>query len=166
MIGCRRENIIAALKKVSVRGRVEIIYSNSRYHLMIDYAHNAVSLESLLKTLKEYNPKRIVCIFGCGGNRSRQRRFAMGEISGNLADLTIITEDNSRNEGRFYIIEDIITGIKKTEGDYLVIPDRRDAIRFSMKYSQPGDFIVLAGKGYEDFRKKIESGYRSRSTKL
>ena len=154
MIGCRRETIIAALKKVSVRGRVEIIYSNSRYHLMIDYAHNAVSLESLLKTLKEYNPKRIVCIFGCGGNRSRQRRFAMGEISGNLADLTIITEDNSRNEGRFYIIEDIITGIKKTEGDYLVIPDRRDAIRFSMKYSQPGDFIVLAGKGHEDYQEK------------
>ena len=78
----------------------------------------------------------------------------MGEISGNLADLTIITEDNSRNEGRFYIIEDIITGIKKTEGDYLVIPDRRDAIRFSMKYSQPGDFIVLAGKGHEDYQEK------------
>lgn len=153
-IGCRRETILETLKKVSVRGRVEMIYSNARYHLMIDYAHNAVSLESLLKTLREYEPGRIVCIFGCGGNRSRYRRFSMGEISGNLADLTIVTEDNSRSEGRFSIMEDIITGIKRTEGDYLVIPDRRDAIRFGMKYSQPGDFIILAGKGHEDYQEK------------
>lgn len=153
-MGCGNEKALEALKKVSVRGRVEMIYSNNRYHLMIDYAHNAVSLESLLLTLREYKPGRIVCIFGCGGNRSRYRRFSMGEISGNLADLTIVTEDNSRNEGRFYIIEDIITGIKHTDGDYLVIPDRRDAIRFSMKYSQPGDFIILAGKGHEDYQEK------------
>lgn len=153
-LGCRRECILTALKKVSVRGRAEMIYSNDRYHLMIDYAHNAVSLESLLKTLREYNPGRIVCIFGCGGNRSRYRRFSMGEISGNLADLTIVTEDNSRNEDRLSIMEDIITGIKRTKGDYLVIPDRRDAIRFGMKYSQPGDFIILAGKGHEDYQEK------------
>ena len=154
VMGCEKKNTLKALKTVSVRGRVEMIYANDRYHLMIDYAHNAVSLESLLQTLKEYNPGRIVCIFGCGGNRSRYRRFAMGEISGNLADLTIVTEDNSRNEGRFYIMEDIITGIKRTDGDYMVIPDRRDAIRFSMKYSQPGDFIILAGKGHEDYQEK------------
>lgn len=153
-LGCARESIQEALKTVCVRGRVEMVYANSRYHLMIDYAHNAVSLESLLRTLREYEPGRIICIFGCGGNRSRQRRFSMGEISGKLADLTIITEDNSRDEGRFCIIEDIISGIKKTDGDYLVIPDRKDAIRFSMKYSQQGDFIVLAGKGHEDYQEK------------
>lgn len=154
VLGCRPERIFEALKRVSVRGRVEMIYSNDRYHMMIDYAHNAVSLESLLKTLREYDPRRIVCIFGCGGNRSRYRRFSMGEISGSLADLTIVTEDNSRDESRLFIMEDIITGIKRTKGDYLVIPDRRDAIRFSMKYSQPGDFIVLAGKGHEDYQEK------------
>ena len=77
------------------------------FTLMIDYAHNAMSLESLLTTLKEYNPKRLVCLFGCGGNRSKDRRFEMGEVSGRLADLTIITSDNPRFEEPQDIINDI-----------------------------------------------------------
>ncbi|MFQ9511705.1 MAG: UDP-N-acetylmuramoyl-L-alanyl-D-glutamate--2,6-diaminopimelate ligase [Lachnospiraceae bacterium] len=151
-IGCFVENITKALYQVHVKGRVEVVYSNPKFHVMIDYAHNAASLESLLVTLKEYNPTRLVCIFGCGGNRSVLRRYSMGEISGTYADLSIITEDNSRQEEPMAIIEDIIQGMKKTDGDYMVIPDRKEAIGYSITNAQKGDFIVLVGKGHEDYQ--------------
>ena len=119
---------------------------------MIDYAHNAMSLESLLSTLKEYHPKRLVCLFGCGGNRSKLRRYEMGEVSGRLADLTVITSDNPRFEEPQDIINDIKTGIAKTEGTYVEIIDRKEAIRYVIENGQPGDVIVLAGKGHEDYQ--------------
>ena len=119
---------------------------------MIDYAHNAMSLESLLTTLKEYNPKRLVCLFGCGGNRSKLRRYEMGEVSGNLADLTVITSDNPRFEEPQAIIDDIKTGIAKTSGKYVEIIDRKEAIRYVIENGRPGDVIVLAGKGHEDYQ--------------
>ena len=119
---------------------------------MIDYAHNAMSLESLLTTLKEYNPKRLVCLFGCGGNRSKLRRYEMGEVSGNLADLTVITSDNPRFEEPQAIIDDIKIGIGKTSGKYVEIIDRKEAIRYVIEHGQPGDVIVLAGKGHEDYQ--------------
>ena len=122
------------------------------FTLMIDYAHNAMSLESLLTTLREYKPNRLVCLFGCGGNRSRDRRFEMGEVSGKLADLTIITSDNPRNEEPQAIIDDIKTGISKTEGKYVEIIDRKEAIAYAIHHGQPGDIIVLAGKGHEDYQ--------------
>ena len=103
------EMIKDALKKAKVKGRIEMIKVSDDFTLMIDYAHNAMSLESLLTTLKEYNPKRLVCLFGCGGNRSKDRRFEMGEVSGRLADLTIITSDNPRFEEPQDIINDIKT---------------------------------------------------------
>ena len=101
------EKIIEALKDARVKGRIEMVKVSDDFTLMIDYAHNAMSLESLLTTLKEYNPKRLVCLFGCGGNRSKARRYEMGEVSGNLADLTIITSDNPRFEEPQDIIDDI-----------------------------------------------------------
>ena len=119
---------------------------------MIDYAHNAMALESLLGTLKEYNPNRLVSVFGCGGNRDRNRRFEMGEVSGRLADFTIITSDNPRFEEPLDIIADIRTGIDKTDGKYIEIPDRKEAIRYCILNGQPGDIIVLAGKGHEDYQ--------------
>ena len=122
------------------------------FTLMIDYAHNAMSLDSLLTTLREYKPNRLVCLFGCGGNRSRDRRFEMGEVSGKLADLTIITSDNPRNEEPQAIIDDIKTGISKTEGKYVEIIDRKEAIAYAIHHGQPGDIIVLAGKGHEDYQ--------------
>ena len=94
------------LKDVKVKGRIELVPVSDKFTLMIDYAHNAMSLESILKTLKEYNPHRLVCLFGCGGNRSKERRFEMGEVSGRLADLTIITSDNPRFEEPLAIMED------------------------------------------------------------
>lgn len=146
------ENIKEALKKAKVKGRIELVKVSDEFTLMIDYAHNAMSLKSLLTTLKEYHPKRLVCLFGCGGNRSRQRRFEMGEVSGNLADLTVITSDNPRFEEPEEIIADIVTGIQKTEGKYVTICDRKEAIAYTIKNGQPGDIIVLAGKGHEDYQ--------------
>jgi UDP-N-acetylmuramoyl-L-alanyl-D-glutamate--2,6-diaminopimelate ligase len=119
---------------------------------MIDYAHNAMALESLLETMRDYHPKRIVCLFGCGGNRAKARRFEMGEVSGRLADFTIITSDNPRFEDPQAIIDDIVTGIRKTGGAFTTIPDRKEAIRYAIRNGQEGDVIILAGKGHEDYQ--------------
>lgn len=147
-----KEIVQAALLDVSVKGRIELVHVSDDFILMIDYAHNAMALESLLKTLKEYNPKRLVCLFGCGGNRAKSRRFEMGEVSGRLADFTVITSDNPRNEDPQAIIDDIVTGISKTDGKYIEIIDRKEAIKYCIRNGQPGDIIVLAGKGHEDYQ--------------
>ena len=118
----------------------------------MDYAHNAVALESILNTLRAYQPNRLISLFGCGGNRSRLRRFEMGEVSGKLADLTVITSDNPRFEEPQAIIDDILTGIQKTEGKYISIIDRREAISYVMHHAKPGDIVVLAGKGHETYQ--------------
>ena len=145
-------DIIEALKEIKVRGRVELVPINRNYSVMIDYAHNAMSLESLLTTIKEYNPKRIVCVFGCGGNRSKDRRYLMGEISSKMADLTVVTSDNPRFEEPEDIVNDIITGVKKAPGRYIKITDRREAIKYCIDNAEEGDVIIIAGKGHEDYQ--------------
>lgn len=146
------DKIQKALKMANVKGRIEMVKVSDEFTLMIDYAHNAMSLESLLTTLKEYQPARLVCLFGCGGNRSKDRRYEMGEVSGRLADLTIITSDNPRFEDPQAIIDDIKTGIGRTDGKYVEICDRKEAIRYAIEHGQRGDVIVLAGKGHEDYQ--------------
>ena len=141
-----------ALLKAHVKGRIEMVPVSDKFTLLIDYAHNAMSLNSLLSTLKEYHPERLVCVFGCGGNRSKLRRYEMGEVSGKLADLTVITSDNPRNEEPQAIIDDIKVGISKTDGKYVEIIDRKEAIAYVIRHGQPGDVIVLAGKGHEDYQ--------------
>lgn len=150
--GVADEVILNSLSQVRVKGRVELIDVSQKFTLMIDYAHNAMSLKSLLETLKEYNPKRLVCLFGCGGNRSRDRRFEMGEVSSKLADLTIVTSDNPRNEEPQAIIDDIVTGVKRAGGKYITITGRPEAIRYAIENAEEGDVIVLAGKGHEDYQ--------------
>jgi len=150
--GVSVEEIKKALNKVQVRGRVELIPVSNQYTLIIDYAHNAMSLKSLLTTLIEYNPKRLICMFGCGGNRSRDRRFEMGEISSNLADFTVVTSDNPRFEEPQDIINDIIVGVKKGKGNYIEIIDRKEAIKYCIENAEIGDVIVLAGKGHENYQ--------------
>lgn len=140
------------LTKIKVKGRVELIPISDEFTIIIDYAHNAVSMESILTTLKDYNPDRLVSLFGCGGNRSKVRRYEMGEVSGHLADLTIITSDNPRDEEPQAIIDDIKTGFAKTNGEYVEIIDRKEAIRYAILNAKPGDVIVLAGKGHEDYQ--------------
>ncbi len=150
--GVKEEDILEALKVAKVKGRIEMVHVSDEFTLMIDYAHNAMALESLLTTLKEYHPHRLVSLFGCGGNRSKLRRFEMGEVSGKLSDLTIITSDNPRNEEPLDIIADIKTGIEKTTGKYVEIPDRKEAIKYAITHGEPGDIIILAGKGHEDYQ--------------
>lgn len=146
------EKIKHALLHVSVKGRIEIVPVTKRYTIMIDYAHNAMSLESLLTTLREYEPGRLVCLFGCGGNRAKSRRYEMGEVSSRLADLTVVTSDNPRNEEPMDIINDILVGVHKADGEYVTIPDRKEAIAYCMKNALDGDIVVLAGKGHEDYQ--------------
>lgn len=146
------EKIKHALLHVSVKGRIEIVPVTKRYTIMIDYAHNAMALESLLTTLREYEPGRLVCLFGCGGNRAKSRRYEMGEVSSRLADLMVVTSDNPRNEEPMDIINDILVGVHKADGAYVTIPDRKEAIAYCMKNAQDGDIIVLAGKGHEDYQ--------------
>ena len=150
--GVSMEDIKKSLHCAKVKGRIEMIKVSDDFTLMIDYAHNAMALKSLLTTLKAYDPGRLVCLFGCGGNRSRQRRFEMGEVSGMLADLTVITSDNPRFEEPEAIMADIVTGIEKTKGEYVKICDRREAIEYVITHGRPGDIIVLAGKGHEDYQ--------------
>lgn len=146
------EAIVSGLHEVKVKGRVEIVPVDGEYTVLIDYAHNAVSMENLLRTLREYKPNRLITMFGAGGNRPKIRRFEMGEVSGKLSDLSVITEDNSRFEKAWDIIEDIVVGVKKTEGDYVIVENRVDAIRYCLSIAKAGDIIVLAGKGHEDYQ--------------
>lgn len=146
------EYIIKGLKNAKVKGRVEPVKVPGNYTLLIDYAHNALSMENVLTTLRQYNPNRLITMFGAGGNRPKVRRYEMGEVSGKLSDLSVITEDNSRFEDVMDIIEDIKTGINKTNGKYVVVPNRKDAIRYCMENAEDGDIIVLAGKGHEDYQ--------------
>ncbi|MDO4454505.1 MAG: UDP-N-acetylmuramoyl-L-alanyl-D-glutamate--2,6-diaminopimelate ligase [Eubacteriales bacterium] len=146
------EQILATLKKEKVKGRIELIKVSDKFTVMLDYAHNAMSLESLLTTLREYHPHRLICLFGCGGNRDRNRRYQMGEVSGRLADLSIITSDNPRFENPEDIIEDILVGVRKTDGKYIKITDRKEAMAWAIHHGEPGDIIVMAGKGHETYQ--------------
>ena len=141
-----------ALADVRVDGRMELVHVSSKCSVIVDYAHNAVSMESLLKTLRAYHPKRLVCVFGCGGNRAKERRYSMGEIGGRLADFCILTADNPRFEKNEDIIKDIESGMAKTSGKYMVIPDRKEAILYAVRHAETGDMIAVIGKGHEDYQ--------------
>ncbi|MBE5944480.1 MAG: UDP-N-acetylmuramoyl-L-alanyl-D-glutamate--2,6-diaminopimelate ligase [Lachnospiraceae bacterium] len=151
-MGVDFDDIRNILTTVKVRGRVEMVPVSNQFTVMIDYAHNAMSLESLFTALRAYKPARLISLFGCGGNRSKDRRYEMGEISGRMADFTIITSDNPRNENPQDIINDIKIGMAKTSGEYLEIQDRKEAIKEAIMMGRPGDIIVLAGKGHEDYQ--------------
>ena len=147
-----QEIILHALEHVEVRGRVENIPTGRGFSVLIDFAHNGVSTESVLKTLRGYNPGRIIAIFGCGGNRSKLRRYEMGEAVGKLAELAIVTSDNPRTEDVMDIIEDIKVGLHKTNGEYVVIPDRQEAVNYAVDHAENGDMIILLGKGHEEYQ--------------
>ena len=152
MLGIDVKCMKKALSDFSVRGRVEPVDVSDKFTLLIDYAHNGVSTESILTTIREYKPKRIVTIFGCGGNRSRDRRFEMGEIAGKYSDYCIITEDNNRYEEFDDIAKDILVGMSKTDCEYKIVPDRKEAIKYAIENALDGDIIMLLGKGHEDYK--------------
>ena len=152
LLKIKTSNIKKSLENVAVKGRLEPVKVSTDFKVLIDYAYQGIAMENVLKTIKESNPKRIVTVFGCGGNRSRQRRFDCGEVSGTYADLSILTADNPRFEDNNKIIEDILVGMKKTKGKYEIIPDRREAIKYSILNAKKGDVILILGKGHEDYQ--------------
>ena len=141
-----------ALAGISVPGRMQPVENDFGVNILVDYAHNAAALQSVLETLREYTKGKIITVFGCGGNRSVTRRFEMGEVSGELSDHTIITSDNPRKEKPEDIIANIVTGISKTDGEYEVEPDRTEAIRKAVFMAKDGDTVLIAGKGHEDYQ--------------
>jgi len=147
--GIDYNSIKKGLSAAFVKGRMEIVPINKSYTVIIDFAHNEFSCKTLFDTIKLYNPSRIISVFGCGGNRSKLRRYSMGEVIGNNSDLSIITSDNSRFEKVDDIINDILIGMHKTNGKYTIIPERRKAIKEALRVAREGDVILLIGKGHE-----------------
>ena len=151
-LGIPAKQAAGALKDLRVPGRMEVVSGSSRFWIIVDYAHNEISMENLLKTLKSYEPRNLICVFGCGGNRSRLRRSGMGRAAGTWADLSVITADNSRYEPLPEIIKGIEAGLRETKGKYLIIPDRREAISYAVRHGKVGDIIAIIGKGHEDYQ--------------
>ncbi|MNO78773.1 UDP-N-acetylmuramoyl-L-alanyl-D-glutamate--2,6-diaminopimelate ligase [compost metagenome] len=146
------ENIINALKETVVAGRCERVvgeYPND-YEIIIDYAHTPDGLENILKTARKFTNNRLICIFGCGGDRDKQKRGEMGQIAVELADYSIITSDNPRTEDPLLIINDIVKELKKN--NYEVEENRHAAIEKGMKMAKDGDVLILAGKGHETYQ--------------
>ena len=150
--GVDAEIIKQALLEVRVPGRSELVDNKLEIPIMIDYAHSPESLENILQAVKSYTRGRVICVFGCGGDRDGGKRPVMGEISGRVADFTIITSDNPRTEDPKEIVDQIEEGIKKTKGKYSVIIDRVEAIKKAIKMANKKDIIVLAGKGHETYQ--------------
>ena len=152
-VGVEPEDIRAGIERVrSVPGRIELLDTETPYRVILDYAHSPDALENILKTVRETARARVIALFGCGGDRDREKRPIMGEIGGRLADYCVLTSDNPRSENPFDILEEIEAGIKTTNGEYTVIENRREAIRYAMTIAQPGDVVVLAGKGHETYQ--------------
>ena len=151
-IGIDAEVIKTALEKVKVPGRSEMVENKLEIPIMIDYAHSPESLENILRAVKSYTRGRVISVFGCGGDRDTRKRSVMGEISGKVADYTIITSDNPRTENPESIVKEIEKGISKTKGKYEVIVDRTQAIEKAIKMANKNDIIVLAGKGHEPYQ--------------
>ena len=150
--GISPEIIIQALEEVRVPGRSELVDNKLDLTIMIDYAHSPESLQNILQAAKSYTRGRVISVFGCGGDRDSGKRPIMGEISGKIADYTIVTSDNPRTEDPQKIVNQIEEGIKKTKGKYEVVVDRVEAIEHAIKMANKRDIIILAGKGHEPYQ--------------
>jgi UDP-N-acetylmuramoyl-L-alanyl-D-glutamate--2,6-diaminopimelate ligase len=153
-LGLSNEIIESGIRSLeSVSGRFQRIDLGQPYLVVVDYAHTDDALENLIRTARELNLKgRIITLFGCGGGKDRTKRPVMGEVTGRLSDLTILSSDNPRTEDPLKIISDIIVGLQKTNGKYLIEPDREKAIGLAMDEARAGDIVLLAGKGHENYQ--------------
>ena len=151
-LGASVEAMIQGLEEVKVPGRSEIVPNTRDFVIMVDYAHTPASLEGILKAVKSYTRGRVICVFGCGGDRDPFKRPMMGEIAGRLADITIITSDNPRTEDPGAIIAQIKEGIDKTKGEYKIIQNRKKAIEHAIRRARKNDIVVIAGKGHETYQ--------------
>ena len=144
--------IQTALKQVRVRGRVEIVPTPNDYTVLIDYAHNALSFQSILETISEYKPHHMICVYGAGGHRDHKRRYEAGEIVAKFNAFSVLTADNPRGEKIKDICDYIIEGVNRYNGEYIVIEDREEAIHYALSHAQSGDVILCLGKGHEDYQ--------------
>lgn len=151
-MGVAIEAVHAGLERVQVPGRAELVDTGRDFSIIIDYAHTPDSLENILKTVRDYATGKIICVFGCGGDRDTMKRSMMGAISGRHADYTVITSDNPRTEVPSEIIRQIEDGIKTTNGIYSCITDRGEAIKYAIGLAKTGDVVILAGKGHETYQ--------------
>ena len=142
----------ALAKAPGVKGRIEVVPVPADFAVIIDYAHTPDALENILTTVRDFTAGRVICLFGCGGDRDRTKRPQMGAIAGSLADVTVVTSDNPRTEEPGAIIRDILPGLEGTAAEVVVEPDRRAAIRRALSLAKPGDTVVLAGKGHETYQ--------------
>lgn len=152
-LGFALEDMAEALKSYpGVKGRVEVVPTGRDFTVIIDYAHSPDALEKIIGTFRELEAGRVVTLFGCGGDRDATKRPEMGEIAGRLSDFVIVTSDNPRTEEPGKIIDDILSGMKDIQTPYIVIENRREAIGWALQNAQPGDIIILAGKGHETYQ--------------
>jgi UDP-N-acetylmuramoyl-L-alanyl-D-glutamate--2,6-diaminopimelate ligase len=156
--GISNEGIEAGIRQLqNVAGRFQRVDMGQPFLVIVDFAHTDDALENLIKTARELNPKgRVVTLFGCGGGKDRTKRPVMGEVSGRLSDLTILTNDNPRQEDPLKIISDIVVGMQKSGGKYLIEPDREKAIGTALDEARAGDIVLLAGKGHEDYQVLVD----------
>ena len=136
---------------MKIRGRVETVDIPAPYTVILDFAHNGIGVENLIRAVRDYHPNRVIAVFGSDGNRTKIRRADAGEVLGNMADLTIVTSNSPRFESLEEINAEIKVGLDRTSGKYEVIPDRRTAIKHAMSLAQPGDMVLLIGKGHWDY---------------
>ena len=153
-LGFTNEVIETGIRNLhAVAGRFQRVDLGQPFLVVVDYAHTDDALENLIRTARELITKgRIITLFGCGGSRDRTKRPIMGETSGKMSDLTILTSDNPRQEDPLKIISDIVVGMQKSGGKYLIEPDRAKAISLAIEEARPGDIVLLAGKGHEDYQ--------------
>ena len=153
MLGVSLEDIVKGLESVkAVPGRAEMLDTGTPYKVILDYSHSPEALENILTAVRDFTRGRVIALFGCGGDRDHGKRPVMGEIGGRLADYCILTSDNPRNEDPYEILASIEEGMRRTQGSYTVIENRREAIRHALAYAQAGDIVVLAGKGHETYQ--------------
>ena len=152
-LGIDYKSVLTAISKSNgVKGRIEVVPTNTDYTVIIDYAHSPDGLENIITSLREIAKNRVVTLFGCGGDRDRTKRPKMGKIAAELSDFCVVTSDNPRTENPSAIIEDILEGMKGVSTPYVVVENRKDAIRWAMENAQPDDIILLAGKGHETYQ--------------
>jgi UDP-N-acetylmuramoyl-L-alanyl-D-glutamate--2,6-diaminopimelate ligase len=153
-LGLSNEMIASGIRNLkNVSGRFQPIAMGQPFLVVVDYAHTDDALENLIRTARELNPKgRIITLFGCGGQKDRTKRPVMGEVAGRLSDLTILSNDNPKSEDPLKIISDIVVGLQKTHGKYMIEPDREKAIGLAIDEARAGDILLLAGKGHENYQ--------------
>lgn len=153
ILGIEPEYIVAGIEALkSVPGRAELLDTRTTYKVLLDYSHSPAAMKNILATVRGFVRNRIILLFGCGGDRDHGKRPMMGEAAGLGADYTILTSDNPRTEDPNKIIQEIEKGIKKTNGAYEIIENRRDAIEKALKMAKDGDVVILAGKGDETYQ--------------